>query len=48
MALKNIWLRQRVSTWELKTGNHPKVDPENLKGLGTTYYVYLLHLVSID
>ena len=41
MALRNIWLRQRVSTWELKTGNHAKVDPENLHGLGTTYYVYV-------
>lgn len=41
LALRNIWLRQRQSTWELKTGNIPKVDPDHLNGLGTTYYVYL-------
>ena len=44
LALRNIWLRQRQSTWELKSGNIPKVDPDHLNGLGTTYYVYPLSL----
>lgn len=39
LALRNIWLRQRDSTWELKSGNNPKVDPDHLEGLGTTYYM---------
>lgn len=39
LALRNIWLRQRQSTWELKTGNIPKVNPVDFEGLGTTYYV---------
>ena len=42
LALRNIWLRQRQSTWELKSGNIPKVDPDHLNGLGTTHYVYRL------
>ena len=42
LALRNIWLRQRQSTWVLKSGNIPKVDPDHLNGLGTTYYVYRL------
>ena len=40
LALRNIWLRQRQQTWELKSGNIPKVDPDHLNGLGTTYYVF--------
>lgn len=31
-----------MNTWELKTGNIGKIDPDNLNGLGTTYYVYML------
>lgn len=42
LALRNVWLRKRVNTWELKTGNIGKIDPDNLNGLGTTYYVYML------
>lgn len=40
LALRNVWLRQRQETWELKSGNIPKVDPDHLVGMGTTYYVY--------
>ncbi len=40
LALHNVWLRQRQETWELKSGNIPKVDPDHLVGMGTTYYVY--------
>ncbi|KAK8793838.1 hypothetical protein WA171_002968 [Blastocystis sp. BT1] len=39
LALHNVWLRQRQETWELKSGNIPKVDPDHLVGMGTTYYV---------
>lgn len=47
LALHNVWLRQRQETWELKSGNIPKVDPDHLVGMGTTYYVYEMKSVWI-
>ncbi|KAK8824767.1 hypothetical protein WA538_005435, partial [Blastocystis sp. DL] len=39
LTLQNIWLRKRQNTWELKTGNNPKSDPNAVVGPVTTYYI---------
>lgn len=40
LTLQNIWLRKRQNTWELKTGNNPKADPNSVAGPVTTYYMW--------
>jgi singapore isolate B (sub-type 7) whole genome shotgun sequence assembly, scaffold_3 len=42
LTLQNIWLRKRQNTWELKTGNNPKSDPNAVVGPVTTYYMWTL------
>lgn len=39
LALHDVWLRRRQETWELKSGNNPKVDSDNLIGMKPKYYV---------
>ena len=39
LALRNVWLRKRQDTWELKTGNNYKaLVADAAKDVNATYY----------